>query len=91
MVSERTGYPPDLLDLDADLESDLGVDSIKRVEIAGTMMQDAGMPRDAELDVEELTASRTLRQVIAVLERVASGAAAPEPVAAGGERGNPSL
>ncbi len=89
VVSERTGYPPDLLDLDADLESDLGVDSIKRVEIAGTMMQDAGMPEDAELDVEELTASRTLRQVIGVLERLASGAPAPEPVAAGGDGGQP--
>ena len=36
IVSERTGYPTDMLDLDADLEADLGIDSIKRVEIAGT-------------------------------------------------------
>ena len=33
MVSERTGYPPEMLGLDHDLEADLGIDSIKRVEI----------------------------------------------------------
>ena len=77
VVSERTGYPPDMLDLDADLESDLGVDSIKRVEIAGTMMQDMALPPGVEPDVEELTASRTLREVIGVLERLAGGAGPP--------------
>ena len=39
IVSERTGYPADMLELDADLEGDLGIDSIKRVEIAGTFTQ----------------------------------------------------
>jgi acyl transferase domain-containing protein/NAD(P)H-dependent flavin oxidoreductase YrpB (nitropropane dioxygenase family)/NAD(P)-dependent dehydrogenase (short-subunit alcohol dehydrogenase family)/acyl carrier protein len=70
IVSERTGYPADMLELDADLEGDLGIDSIKRVEIAGTLSQTVALPDGASLDVEELTASRTLRQVIAVLEAV---------------------
>ena len=35
LVSERTGYPTDMLGLDQDLEADLGIDSIKRVEIVG--------------------------------------------------------
>ncbi len=38
-MSERTGYPAEMLGLDADLEGDLGIDSIKRVEIAGTFTQ----------------------------------------------------
>ena len=33
IASERTGYPPDMLSVDANLEADLGIDSIKRVEI----------------------------------------------------------
>ncbi|MEE4355593.1 MAG: beta-ketoacyl synthase N-terminal-like domain-containing protein, partial [Desulfococcaceae bacterium] len=33
VVSELTGYPPDMLSLDMDIEADLGIDSIKRVEI----------------------------------------------------------
>ncbi|HYA64969.1 MAG TPA: acyltransferase domain-containing protein, partial [Candidatus Sulfotelmatobacter sp.] len=30
LVSEKTGYPPDMLDLDLDLEADLGVDTVKQ-------------------------------------------------------------
>ena len=33
VVSEKTGYPTEMLTLDMGLDSDLGVDSIKRVEI----------------------------------------------------------
>jgi hypothetical protein len=35
LVSERTGYPIEMLGLDLDLEAELGIDSIKRVEILG--------------------------------------------------------
>jgi NAD(P)-dependent dehydrogenase (short-subunit alcohol dehydrogenase family)/acyl carrier protein len=69
VVSERTGYPAEMLDLDADLEGDLGIDSIKRVEIAGTLTQTVALPEGAAVDVEELTASRTLRQVVASLAK----------------------
>ena len=78
IVSERTGYPAEMLELDADLEGDLGIDSIKRVEIAGTLSQTVALPDGASIDVEELTASRTLRQVIAVLEAVIAGPGAGE-------------
>jgi hypothetical protein len=33
IVSERTGYPREILRLDSSIEGDLGIDSIKRVEI----------------------------------------------------------
>ena len=33
IVEDRTGYPIEMLDPDAILEADLGIDSIKRVEI----------------------------------------------------------
>ena len=33
VVAEKTGYPADMLNLGMDLEGDLGIDSIKRVEI----------------------------------------------------------
>ncbi|HEY2158603.1 MAG TPA: acyltransferase domain-containing protein, partial [Isosphaeraceae bacterium] len=44
VVSERTGYPTDMLSLDADLEADLGIDSIKRVEISGTVVRSLDLP-----------------------------------------------
>jgi acyl transferase domain-containing protein/NADP-dependent 3-hydroxy acid dehydrogenase YdfG len=37
VVEERTGYPQDMLALDQNLEADLGIDSIKRVEIVGAL------------------------------------------------------
>jgi len=37
IVSELTGYPSDMLGLDMDIEADLGIDSIKRVEILSTL------------------------------------------------------
>ena len=35
IVSQRTGYPADMLDLDLNLEADLGIDSINRIELLG--------------------------------------------------------
>src|SRR5260221_8558404 len=32
-VIEHTGYPPEILPLDADLEADLGIDSIKEAQL----------------------------------------------------------
>ncbi|MGD8975607.1 MAG: SDR family NAD(P)-dependent oxidoreductase, partial [Desulfobacterales bacterium] len=37
VVSQLTGYPVDMLGLDMDIEADLGIDSIKRVEILSTL------------------------------------------------------
>ncbi|WP_236637406.1 type I polyketide synthase [Photorhabdus australis] len=37
IVSDKTGYPQDMIDAEMDLEADLGIDSIKRLEIFGAM------------------------------------------------------
>ncbi|MBN9122797.1 MAG: acyltransferase domain-containing protein, partial [Planctomycetes bacterium] len=39
VVSEKTGYPVDSLDLSLSLDADLGVDSIKRVEILSALQE----------------------------------------------------
>ncbi|GAA1300472.1 SDR family oxidoreductase [Saccharothrix xinjiangensis] len=39
VVAELTGYPVDVLDLDMNLEGDLGIDSIKRVEILSALRE----------------------------------------------------
>ena len=39
MVAEKTGYPTEMLELDMELEADLGIDSIKRVEILSAMQE----------------------------------------------------
>ncbi|MDD9371543.1 MAG: acyltransferase domain-containing protein, partial [Acidimicrobiales bacterium] len=44
IVAARTGYPHDMLAPDLDLEADLSIDSIKRVEIIGEVAERIGLP-----------------------------------------------
>lgn len=66
IVADRTGYPPEMLDLDLDLEADLGIDSIKRVEILGSLQNENVLPQDesAEHRMEELAKLKTLNAII---------------------------
>jgi len=64
IVSERTGYPEEMIDLDADVEADLGIDSIKRVEILGVLRQSFSGAQGAGINWEGLSASKTLRAVV---------------------------
>ncbi|MDB5348565.1 MAG: beta keto-acyl synthase [Schlesneria sp.] len=38
-IIEQTGYPPEVVDLDADLEAELGIDSIRRAQLFGEMRE----------------------------------------------------
>ena len=62
VVSEKTGYPTEMLDLGMDLEADLGIDSIKRVEILGAMQEK--YPDLPQADASILAELRTLQQII---------------------------
>ncbi|MGW5849167.1 SDR family NAD(P)-dependent oxidoreductase [Streptomyces sp. NPDC055254] len=85
IVHARTGYPRDMLDPDLDLEADLSVDSIKRVEIVGALADRIGLPRQldgaAESAVEELSRLKTLRGIVDWI--AAREPAAPTPAPAG--------
>jgi len=61
VVSEKTGYPIEVLDLDVELEAGLGIDSIKRVEIFSAMQQ--LHPNLPEVTAEHMGSLRTLRQI----------------------------
>ncbi|HTN44671.1 MAG TPA: beta-ketoacyl synthase N-terminal-like domain-containing protein, partial [Nitrospiria bacterium] len=65
IVSDRTGYPREMLDLDSNIEADLGIDSIKRVEILGAFQR--SLPAERRLPpgtMEKLTAIKTMRGII---------------------------
>ncbi len=62
VVSEKTGYPLETLDPDMDLEADLGIDSIKRVEILGSIQE--RYPEIIQPDMSVLSEQRTLQQII---------------------------
>ncbi|WP_231954490.1 type I polyketide synthase [Actinoplanes derwentensis] len=66
-VSERTGYPPEMLDPGLDLEADLSVDSIKRTELIGELADRLGFGgvggQVDEAVVEELARIKTIRGI----------------------------
>ena len=76
VVAEKTGYPADMLNLDMDLEAELGIDSIKQVEILSTLREK--MPDMPEIDPSRLGELRTLGAIAQALTAnpisVASGA-----------------
>ncbi|HZG67887.1 MAG TPA: polyketide synthase dehydratase domain-containing protein, partial [Herpetosiphonaceae bacterium] len=73
IVSEKTGYPTEMLNLNLDLEADLGIDSIKRVEILGAFQQQSGIRLGEQM--ETVSTRKTLQGVIDFL----SGHVAPDP------------
>jgi acyl transferase domain-containing protein len=94
IVSERTGYPLDMLDPDLDLEADLSIDSIKRIEIVGELADRVGLPGadEGSIDesvVEELAQLKTLRGIVdwiaALGDREAGDGPAAEEDADAGE------
>ncbi len=68
-IVEQTGYPPDMIELDWDLEADLGIDSIKQAQLYGELRA------MIEFDVQPLLDGkvRTLRQMIEFLGQSALG------------------
>ena len=75
LVTEKTGYPPDMLDLDLDLEADLGVDTVKQAELFASVRQLWDIPRD---DKRKLRDYPTLRHVIALRAPDAAGPPCPD-------------
>ncbi|MDG2197748.1 MAG: beta-ketoacyl synthase N-terminal-like domain-containing protein [SAR324 cluster bacterium] len=65
IVAEKTGYPTEMLEIDMDLEADLGIDSIKRVEILGALQEK--LP-DLKVQADELAEQRTLGQILNILQ-----------------------
>ncbi|WP_311923381.1 SDR family NAD(P)-dependent oxidoreductase [Nocardia uniformis] len=81
VVADKTGYPTDLIDPTMDLEADLGVDSIKRVQVLGIVQE--RFPDLPVVGPEVLGELRTLDQMVDVLVGEAGGVypKAPSPTA----------
>mgnify|MGYP000165086895 CR=1 FL=1 len=81
VVSRLTGYPPEMLGLDMDIEADLGIDSIKRVEILSALEE--RLPGLRPVTPEEMPRLRTLAAMVSFL-------AAPAPAATAAEASPPA-
>ncbi len=90
-VSEKTGYPEDMLGLDLDLEADLSIDSIKRMEIIGALrdkLNISGSLEDSEDAIEKMAAVKTLNGLIDWMADLANSGNNPEsaPVQSDGQK-----
>src|SRR5205807_3736086 len=61
LAVEKTGYPADMLDLDLDLEADLGVDTVKQAEMFAAIRETYNIARDPNLKLRDFP---TLARVI---------------------------
>ena len=67
VISEKTGYPQDMLELDLDLEADLGIDTVKQAETFAELRERFEIPKDDSLKLKDYP---TIERVIGfVLER----------------------
>ncbi|MCD4739086.1 MAG: hypothetical protein K8R89_07500 [Anaerolineae bacterium] len=86
VVSEKTGYPAEMLELEMDLEADLGIDSIKRVEILSALAEQ--YPELPAVEPDSLTELHTLGQIVEQWQAGMETSGAPEtqPSASGTEK-----
>ncbi|UUV31371.1 SDR family oxidoreductase [Amycolatopsis roodepoortensis] len=68
-ISERTGYPAEMIDADLDLEADLSIDSIKRTEIAGSLLAKLGLTGRVHDAQDQLSRDRTASALAARLRK----------------------
>jgi acyl carrier protein len=53
VVASKTGYPKDMLDLDLDLEADLGIDTVKQAETFAAIRETFSIPVQEGLNLRE--------------------------------------
>jgi acyl carrier protein len=69
IIGEKTGYPAEMLELGMDIEADLGIDSIKRVEIMWSLQEQ--LPHLPQVSGSEMSELRTLKEIVDHLSSLA--------------------
>ncbi len=74
LVAEKTGYPVEMLDLDLDLEADLGIDTVKQAETFAAIRAAYDIPREENLKLRDFpTLAHTIQFVYDRRPDLASG------------------
>ena len=53
MIAEKTGYPKDMLELDLDMEADLGIDTVKQAELFAAIREHYNIARKENLSLKD--------------------------------------
>ncbi|SCY54624.1 type I polyketide synthase, partial [Desulfoluna spongiiphila] len=83
IIAEETGYTTDMLEDDLDLEADLGIDTVKQVEVFGKISAEFGLDVPENLQLRDLNTIAKLAGYIRA-QSGTSAAATPAPVDAVG-------
>ena len=80
IVADKTGYPEDMLELDLDMEADLGIDTVKQAETFASVREAFDIPLQENLSLHDyptlesvIEFVRTMRPELASEEREARG------------------
>jgi acyl transferase domain-containing protein/acyl carrier protein/NAD(P)-dependent dehydrogenase (short-subunit alcohol dehydrogenase family) len=82
IVAEKTGYPTEMLDLDQDLEADLGIDTVKQAETFAAVRAEFDIPVQEGLKLRDYPTLHSVIEFVYSLRpdlRSASVAVANEP------------
>ncbi|MCV6596316.1 MAG: SDR family NAD(P)-dependent oxidoreductase [Mangrovicoccus sp.] len=77
VVTDKTGYDEDILEMDQNIEADLGIDSIKRVDIVAGVVESLPAPIAEKLGDEErsaLNGAKTLDGMLEILTKAEAAA-----------------
>ncbi len=85
-VVDQTGYPPEIIKLDADLEADLGIDSIKKAQLFGELTQYFEVSATENLRLDDFPTLGHVLQLLqdALSEQSSAATAVAEPTPANG-------
>jgi len=76
VVVNHTGYPADFVELDQDLEGELGIDTVKQAEIMADIRERFSLPLDEEFVLSDYP---TLTHMIGYIQRMQGGTSALQP------------
>ncbi|MFW5808142.1 MAG: acyltransferase domain-containing protein, partial [Spirochaetota bacterium] len=78
IIAEQTGYDSDMLETDLDLEADLGIDTVKQVEIFGKISENYHLDVPEDLQLSDLN---TIEKLAGYIAAKVGGSTAGAPAA----------
>ena len=82
LIAEKTGYPKDMLELDLDMEADLGIDTVKQAELFAAMREMYSLPQAEGIQLKDYpTIRHCINYALSASKAAAAPAAEPAPQA----------
>ncbi len=82
LIAEKTGYPKDMLELDLDMEADLGIDTVKQAELFAAMREMYNLPQAEGIQLKDYpTIRHCINYALSASKAAAAPAAEPAPQA----------